>query len=345
MTRLPCLPILLSALLLPVGAAPASAGPASAAALLQPTSGERGLQMEVAEGRASLLRANGQRLRLPLRRGELIEELVEFEGGWAAAGGRALGQRRELSVIIDGAAGVERLRPVPEPIGALRVRPVPMASSTGFAGLAWLEGDSPAAFEVRAAGWDGAAWRQVETVSARRPGGQAGLIGTVLDDGRWLLVWSASDGGDTDLVWTVREDGRWTQPRRLAAANDVPDITPSLVRVPGGALIVWAQRQGAGYRLRTSRFRDGWEAPRQLGAGHASDPRFAELDGAGRFLLHRAAGGWTALEVDPDGRELRRAEIVDERRERPVLHPAGGGIGLRWRRGDRAAALRWEPRR
>jgi hypothetical protein len=340
MKRRSCLLALLP--LLPLWAAPALA---AAATLLQPTTGERGLQMEVANGRAWLLRASGQRLRLPLRRGEEIEELVEFEDGWAAAGSRTLGERRELAVIVDGAAGVERLRPVPEPIGQLRVRPVPMASSTAFAGLAWLEGDSPSTFEVRAADWDGAAWELPETVSAKRPGGQAGLIGTVLDDGRWLLVWSASDGGDTDLVWTVRQDGRWAQPRRLAAANDVPDITPSLVRVPGGALIVWAQRHGAGYRLQTSRFRDGWEAPRQLGAAPAFYPRFAELTGTGRFLLHRVAGGWAALEVDANGRELRRAEIPGERGERPVLHPAGGGVGLRWQRGESARALRWEQRR
>jgi hypothetical protein len=315
------------------------------AALLQPLSSESGLQMEVGDGRAWLLRANGQRLRLPLRRGETIEELVEFENGWAATGGRAIGARRELVVVVDGVAGVERLQPVPEPIGALRVRPVPMASATAFEGLAWLEGDSPTEFEVRVAEWSGAGWSPAATVSANRRGGQAGLIGTVLEDGRWLLVWSASDGHDSDLAWSVRQDGRWSPPRRLAADNRVPDITPTLVRVPGGALIVWAQPQGAGYRLRTARFRDGWGAPRLLGPAHASSPRFAELPDVGRFLVHRADHGWTALEIDADGRELRRAEITGDRRARPVLTAAGGGIGLRWERGERSSPLRWsEPR-
>jgi len=315
---------------------------AASATLLQPPSSERGLQMEVDDGRAWLLRANGQRLRLPLRRGERIEELIEFENGWAAAGSRTVGARRELVVVVDGAAGVERLRTVPEPIGAMRVRPVPLASATGFEGLAWLEGESPTEFEVRVSDWNGAGWEPPKTVGAGRPGGQAGLIGTVIEDGRWLLVWSASDGHDTDLVWTVREDGRWAKPRRLAAANSVPDITPSLVRVPGGALIVWAQRQGAGYRLQTARFRDGWNAPRLLGSTSATYPRFAELADSGRFLVHRSVDGWTALEVDADGREMRRAKITAERRERPVLSAAGGGIGLRWQRADRTRALHWE---
>ncbi len=333
MRRLACLlPLLLLA-------APALAATAT---LLQPPSSQRGLQMEVGDGRAWLLRSNGQRLRLPLRRSERIEELIEFENGWAAAGSREIGKRQELVVVVDGVAGIERLRAVPEPIGDLRVRPVPMASAGGFEGLAWLEGDSPMAFEVRAADWSGADWTPPETVSARRSGGQAGLIGTVLEDGRWLLVWSASDGGDTELVWTVREDGRWATPRRLTAANRVPDITPSLVRVPGGALIVWAQRQGAGYQLNTARFRDGWTAPRLLGSRHASFPRFAELGDAGRFVIHGSPDGWTTLEVDSDGRELRRAEIGGEGRERPVLTAAGGGVGLRWQHGERSSPLRWK---
>lgn len=311
--------------------------------LLQPPSGERGLQMEVNHGRVWLLRANGQRLRLPVRRGEEIEELIEVENGWVAAGTRALGTRRELVVVMDGAAGVKRLRGVPEPVGALRVKPAPLASAAAFEGLAWLEGDSPQQFEVRAANWNGAGWDPPVTVSARHRGGQAGLIGTVLEDGRWLLVWGASDGHGSDLFWSLREDGRWSTPRRLTAANRVPDITPSIVRVPGGALIVWAQRQGASYRLQTARFRNGWTAPRLLGPAHATHPRFAELGEAGRFVTHRSPDGWTALELDADGRELRRAKITNaERRDRPLLTDAGGGIGLRWKRGDAATPIRWE---
>ncbi|MFQ5351268.1 MAG: hypothetical protein ACE5EG_12575, partial [Thermoanaerobaculia bacterium] len=169
---------LISVLALLTLATPAGAATAN---LLQPPSSQRGLQMEVAEGRAWLLRANGQRLRLPLRRGETIEELVEFDSGWAATGSRTIGPRRELVVVVDGAAGVERLRPVPEPIADLRVRPVPLTSVSGFEGVAWLEGDAPTAFEVRVADWSGAVWSPPTTVSASRRGGQAGLVGTVLE--------------------------------------------------------------------------------------------------------------------------------------------------------------------
>ncbi len=59
-------------------AAPAGAATAT---LLQPPAGERGLQMEVGDGRAWLLRSNGQRRRLPLRRSERNEERVEVEAG------------------------------------------------------------------------------------------------------------------------------------------------------------------------------------------------------------------------------------------------------------------------
>lgn len=126
-------------------ALPAVPALAAGASLLQPQSGSRGLQMEVSESRAWLLRPNGQRLRLPVRRGEVIEELVELENGWVAAGGRGIGNRRELAVVVDDAAGVRRLPRVPQQAGDLRVRPVPLASADRLAGLAWLEGDSPSA--------------------------------------------------------------------------------------------------------------------------------------------------------------------------------------------------------
>ena len=119
-------------------------------------------------------------------------------------------------------------------------------------------------------------------------------------------------------------------------------VEPSLVRVEGGALLVWAQRRGAAYRLRTARFGDRWTAPRTLDAMHASFPRFAELAEEGRFLIHRSRDGWTALELDANGRELQRAEIGGDRRERPVLSAAGGGVALRWQRGERLSAVRWE---
>ena len=318
------------------------AGPALAddARLIQPQTGERGLQMQTAGSRAWLLRPNGQKLRLPMRHGEQIEELAEFESGWAATVTRALGSRRELAVVVDGAAGVERLRRLPERFGELRVRPVPLASAESFAGVAWLEGDTPAGYEVRVAEWTGATWSPPVTVSRARRGGQAGLIGTVLDDGRWLLVWSASDGRGSELYWAVRERGRWTPPARLVAPDREPDVTPSLVRVSGGALLVWARLGSSGYGLRTARFGDGWSAPRRLGPANAWSPRFADLGEDGRFLTHRSPTGWTALELDASGRALRRAEIVSA--ERPVLTARGGGIALHSEPGAAPRALRWE---
>ncbi len=312
--------------------------------LLQPPSSASGLQLESATGRATLVRSSGQRLRLPLRAAETLEALVEFDGGWAVGGVRVDDARRELVVIVDGAAGVERLPPVPEPVGELRVRPVPLADADGFAGLAWLEGDHPGAYEVRVSEWSGAAWSPPETVSPARRGGQAGLAGTVLEDGRRLLVWSASDGGPSDLFWSLGDRGRWTPAERLAAPDRVPDLSPALLRVPGGALLVWSRRGADGYRLQTARWSGGWSAARSLGEGPGWWPQFAEL-GEGRFLVHRWRSGWAAVELDAAGGELRRAEVVSERPEPPVLSSRGGGWSLRWQRRGRPAELRWEARR
>ena len=309
---------------------------------LQPPSGGGGLELEIRQGRAWLARPNGQRLRLPVRGGETLEEMVEFEDGWAAAGVRDRESRRELVVILDGSAGVERLRAVPEPTAAHRLAPVPIASSSGFAGLAWLEGDSPDRNEVKAAAWTGADWSPPETVSPALSGGQAGLSGLVLDDDRWLLVWSGSEGRGSELLWSLREEGHWSPPARLAAANRVPDITPTLIRARGGALVVWARRRAGGYQLQAARFDGAWSAPRTLGPVGASFPRFAELTGVGRFLLFRSPAGWTTLELDAAGGELRRAEVESPMREQPVLSAAGGGLSLRWGRGVAPQALRWE---
>jgi hypothetical protein len=310
--------------------------------LLQPQTGDRGLQMEVSDGRATLRRPNGQRLRLPVYRGEHIEELVEFDNGWAAAGVRVLRHRRELVVVQDAAAGIERLASVPKQLGNYRVRPVPLASQAGLEGVAWLEGDSPTEYAVRVAAWTGAGWDLPETVSSPRRGGQAGLTGVVLEDGRWLLVWSASEGRGSEIFWSMRVNGRWTPSRRLAAANRVPDVTPSLIPLPDGALLVWAQRQAAGYGLQVARFRDTWSAPRTLAAAGAWSPRFAALGEDGRFLLHRTADGWTALEVDGSGRVRRRAKFDTERHDRPVLTRSAGSLALRWQRATASPQLRWE---
>ena len=112
------------------------------------------------------------------------------------------------------------------------------------------------------------------------------------------------------------------------------------MRVPGGALLVWARLGSASYGLRSARFEEAWSASRRMGPANAWSPRFADLAEAGRFLTHRSPAGWTALELDASGRVLRRAEIAAE--QRPVLTARGGGIALRAEAGVAARALRWE---
>ncbi len=326
--------------LIAVAACASLAAAGEPARLLQGSVSRAGACLRVADGRAWELRSGGQRLRLPVRRGESLEEMIEFDGGWAAAGVRLSPHGDGLLVLVDGPAGVERLRPIPEPSARLRVRPVPLASGSAFEGLAWLEGDGPDGYGVRAADWTGAVWDPPVEVAAASRGGQAGLVGAVLEDGSWLLVWSASDGHDSELVWSRRRGSGWSEPRRLTAPNRVPDITPTLLAVPGGAILTWARLDGGLYRLYSARFHGGsWSAARSL-ATEGTSPRLVELAGAGRFLLARSATGWAVLEVDDGGAIRRRAAVAMDRSEPPVLSVAGGGLSLRW--GDsRPQPLDW----
>ncbi len=314
------------------------------AELVQPVEARDGLVLVQERGRAWVEDGTGRRQRAPLRRGERLTELAELGGGWVAAGVGE--QRAELGlVVLRGAAGgVERLSaPVAE--GALLARPLPLVERGALGGLAWLEGETPHGLAVRAADWSGAEWGPVVTVSAPGPGSQTGLAAAVLDDGSWLLVWSAFDGRDDELLWSRRRGENWSSPEPLAAGNQVPDVTPTVVAVAGGALAVWSRYDGEGYRLVVARLRgDRWEPPRWLGPTGTLMPRFARRDG-GLFLLHQRAWptGWTLLEMAATGRATRRALFDGAGPGRPVVTAAGaGGAVVRWPQGPAAVDVEWE---
>jgi hypothetical protein len=128
----------------------------------------------------------GRALRLELPPQSEVSALAELDrGGWIAAGSAANEDgRRTLFLLSDGGA-------IPAPAGqeaAQRRGPVFFVEDGRLQGMAWLEGNDDRTLAVRAAEWDGHAWKAAEPVSSPGPGSQIALAAAVLSDGSWLLA-------------------------------------------------------------------------------------------------------------------------------------------------------------
>jgi hypothetical protein len=313
---------------------------ACAAAIPAQAAGSPGPVLLVDGGGARLELSSGARVTVQLPTGAALGTAVSLESGWLAAGTRpvagAPGDRELLLVIGD--AKTSSTLPVPAgKAAALREQPVPLVEDGELAGLVWLEGGSRQSFAVKTAAWNGMSWEAPRTISPPGPGSQLALTAARLRSGDWLLAWSAFDGQDDEIVWSRGSDGVWSRPRRAAADNAVPDITPALTAAGSGALLAWS-RYDAGlgeYVVVVSRFTGGhWGAPRTAGPPGSLYPTFeAALDGP--LLLYRTAAprGWEALELDAAGRAVRRAvlpQTAAAESARPVAAANPAGVAFRW---------------
>jgi hypothetical protein len=254
-------------------------------------------------------------------------------------------RRRDLYLGLVDDSGWHAL-PSPEmddEAAKVRENAVPLASTAGdLEAVAWLEGADRQSYAVRFSTWDGLRWSPPETVAPAAAGSQMALGAATLADGTKLLVWSRFDGHDDEIVASRWSDGAWSPARPLAADNAVPDITPSVVAVAGGALAAWSRYDGHDYRVVLSRF-DGreWSAPAWAGPAGSTYPalqRSARTDRAPAgeaavWMTYASARdrGWTIVELDSRGRSLRRGRVADAPSARPALAPQPGGeLRLRW---------------
>lgn len=293
-----------------------------------------GLVLSVLEDQARLELPGGETLRLKVPERAEVSALASLDrGGWAAVGSsRGEDGRRRLFLLIGDRSGS---RPVPEPPGQRgmeRRGAVLLVEDGRLAGLAWLEGDGDGALAVRAAAWDGQAWRTPEPISIPGPGSQLALTGAVLADGSWLLAWSAFDGKDDEIVWSRRTAEGWS-PVRPMSSNTVPDVTPALVFSGKNALMAWSRYDGHSYRLHLARFADGrWLDERVAAAAGSLFPSFQDSED-GLYLLYRTAWpkGWSVQEIDGAGKVLREDGVLSDSPERPVIAGrSASGIRLRW---------------
>jgi len=238
--------------------------------------------------------------------------------------------QRALSIVVAGLlAGGTALAAAEPPDASSRVD---LESGDRIVAAAWLDGE-PMAQEVRFARRTAQGWSEPLTVSPRGPGSQVGLGAATLADGDVLLVWSAFDGQDTEVMWSRVDGDAASEPRRLDADNDVPDITPAVAAIPEGALATWSRYDGNDYRVWVARF-DGtrWSTPRQVGPRGSVYPTFA-ADPVRTLLVFQQAvpASWWVMELDGDGKALRRARIESESDERPdVVEASSKGVVLEW---------------
>jgi hypothetical protein len=286
---------------------------------------------------------SGASLSIPLPAGGELTSLAAAGGGWVAAGSVAAdGGGRRLLLYAGDERRAHALTVPGRQSGRVRRTPVPLIAGDRLAGIAWLEGSSPRSLAVAVAETRGnGSWKRPRWVSRPGPGSQLALSGAVLDDGTWLLAWSAFDGHDDEIVWSRRTGGSWSPAARVAADDDVPDITPALAAAGPGALLAWSRYDGNDYRLMLARFADGrWGAAEVAGEAGSLYPFFAgDRERPVLAYLSAAADSWTAEELDADGRVAARAELAAATRaaastavraERPVVTRAGDALRLAW---------------
>ncbi len=313
--------------------------------------GERTALPLPADARVNDFRAAGD--------GWLTAAVVDGEGGPAivvSRGVRPSGVRRPgIGSSVESLAVPAR--------GDLLREPLLLVRRAELAAVVWLEGEADDRLAVRAARFEGGEWRSPETISPPGRGTQIALTAAALADGSWLVAWAAFDGDDDEILWSRSTDGAaWSPPRRVAADNRVPDVTPHLRATAGGALVAWSRYDGNDYRVAVARFDgSGWSEPATVGVRGSVDPAFDDAERP--LLVYRRAvpRGWVVAELGGEGgapearppivapearpavRVLRQAAVDAAGGRRPIVSAVTAeGATLRWEDG-RSSSAAWRP--
>jgi hypothetical protein len=264
-------------------------------------------------------------------------ELRALESGWLLAGHRPApkGPGHELVLLRQGRGAAAEALPVPPAGSSTLIAPSPLVEEGRLIGLAWLEGEDPAALGVRVAAWTGSGFSPAEWVAKPSGRSQLALQAAVLGDGAWLLVWSAFDGVDDEILWSSSGRDGWTAPARVHADNAVPDITPVVVATGSGAVAAWSRFESGQYRVRVSRFHDGsWSDEERVGGPGSLFPFFvgdAAQRGPSLVFSSATEGAWFLLELGARDEVRTRSRWQGPARTRPVVErPASGPARLEW---------------
>jgi hypothetical protein len=285
--------------------------------------------------------SDGRSQPLDLSGGAAPERVVALGEGWLAVGTRPAGERGELLLLADTGAGARELPAPGGALGAVRERPRPVVGNGVLEGLAWLEGDTRETYAVRWAVWQGSSFEPPVEISPSGPGSQLALAAARLTDGRALLVWSGFDGRDDEIWASVGKGDAFSVPVRVGADDGVPDVTPDVTGVAGGALVAWSRFDGEGYRVTLARF-DGERFERLAAEGPPGSlfPTFSPGGELPRLIWWDAgADSWVGAELTASGELVERARAEGPSDLRPTLSVAEGTAVFRF--GERRAETPW----
>ncbi|MEO1083524.1 MAG: hypothetical protein AAFY88_04720 [Acidobacteriota bacterium] len=290
-----------------------------------------------------VLRSEDGDVPLPFEKGADVHvQHVEATGsGWLLSATSRTDGGSRLVVVRRGPEGA-LAQPVPATSARVLLQPTVLADpATGEPHvIAWIEGRSPRESSVRAARWNGAGWDETVVLAPQGPGTQIALDAARLDDESVLAVWSAFDGEDDEVVWSVTRDGvSWSAPTAISK-NAVPDVTPTVVAVDGGAVVAWSGFDGNDYRVWTSRF-DGesWSEARRHGERGSVFPTFGPQKSAGPVLVYQqtAPAAWRVSRLDGDATEASTVSLESGKVRPVVLGVDDDGVTLRATSSDGAA--------
>jgi len=288
------------------------------------------------------LEVAGRATRLPAATGDQITSVASLADGWLAAGFRPAAAGSELVLLRGSGDKVAAIAPPPGATASYRLWPVLVADGSQPVGLAWLEGEESRSYAVRWSPWTGAGFAPPVEIAPPGPGSQLALAAARLEDGRTLLVWAAYDGTDDEIVAAVGAGREWSTPIPVGRGNDVPDITPDVVAIPGGALVAWSRFDEGEYRIALARYADGHFAElAAAGPPGSLFPTFESGDGDPVLLWHDArSDSWVLAELKGDAALLERARVAGDDDWRPLGSVRGRAAELRF--GDGVRRFSWE---
>ncbi len=281
-----------------------------------------------------------------------VTSLAVTGAQWIVAGDRVTVDDRRVVFVQRGDRETVSQLGLDAPEAPLQTQARLLTHGDELVGLAWMQGSGSRRLVPWFASFDGNSFVGAQPISEPGRGSQTGLTATALNDGSVMVVWVKFDGVDDEIVARRWDGAVWSETTTLTA-NEVPDVSPSVIATEGGALVAWSRYENRGYRIALARIEGGRKiAETSLGQAGSHYPSLSSDDaGRTRLLFFDSPGdAWNLLELAPEGRVLRSSRMEGDARERPAIvdrrdhvlfvRASGDDVSARWN--DTPEPLQWK---